>query len=236
MAREVGRGDGPVTKSRNDLRRLTLLTLGITALAAIMRVVFVLLVLGSARAVLPDSRAELPAGPSVGRAGFLTNDSPGYIQPAQEVLLGNLRGAGTLERPPGYPLFLALWVVRPAGVLVAQALLGALITSATILLTYLVTGSLGFSGGAGLVSAASPTGIGVTGLIMADLLLAAAFSAGLLLLVGAAKTRNPRWLLFAGALFGLGILVKPVLIAWAPLSVLAAWMLAGVPSGRQSIR
>ncbi len=214
-----------ILTTRRDDRWLFLVTLGVTTLAGVVRVAFVLLVLESARA------------PPLGhQAGFLTNDSPGYMAPAQELLRGNVRGIGTLERPPGYPLFLVLSAARPAGALLAQALLGALVAGATLLLTHALTRSLWLSAGAGLVAAVSPTGIGVTGLIMADLVLAAVFGTGLLLLVRGAKTHDPRWLLSAGALFALGILVKPILLPWAPFGVLAGWLLARAPPHAWSLR
>jgi 4-amino-4-deoxy-L-arabinose transferase-like glycosyltransferase len=73
---------------------------------------------------------------------------------------------------------------------------------------------------AGLTSALSPTGIGLAGILLADLLFAAAFVISFLLLYhGVAANRQ---LLSYGAGIGSGIaaLIKPILLFWPMLSVL----------------
>lgn len=95
------------------------------------------------------------------------------------------------------------------------------------LLTHLFTGDAKSSAAAGLVLAISPTGIGLTGLVMADLLLGVVFAVGFLLLVASARYRRSGWLHAAGLLFGLGALVKPVMFVWAPCGLLVAWLVAG---------
>ncbi len=212
---------------REEHRRLTLRTLVITGFAALLRVTFVLAVLASSRLTPPERPWSPDASAPKYPTGYLTNDSPTYLEPAHEALRGNLAGIGTLNRPPGYPAFLAILGTSPEAVLVAQALLGALIAAAGVLLTYMLTQDVSLSSGAGLVLAVSPTGIGLTGLIMADLLLGVVFAIGLSLLVASVRYRRTGWLHVAGLLFGLGVLVKPVLFAWAPFSVLLAWLVAG---------
>lgn len=212
---------------REGHRRLILLTLVITGFAALLRMAFVLAVLASSRLTPPERPWSPDASAAQYPTGYLMNDSGTYLDPAHEALRGHLAGIGTLLRPPGYPAFLALLGTSPGAVLVAQALLGALIAAAGVLLTYMLTQDVSLSGGAGLVLAVSPTGIGLTGLIMADLLLSVVFAIGLSLLVASVRYRRTGWLHLAGLVFGLGVLVKPVLFAWAPFSVLVAWLVAG---------
>lgn len=208
-------------RARNPYRILGRLTLPIVGLAALLRVIFVLGVLASARTTPPD---KLWNGYPT---GYLTNDSPTYLEPARQALRGNFAAIGSLERPPGYPAFLAILGASPAPVLLVQALLGAVTVGVGALLAYLFTGHARLSAGAALVLAVSPTGIGLTGLIMADLLLGAVFAGAFLLLVASVRYRRPAWLYAAGLLFGLGAMVKPILFVWAPCGLLVAWLAGG---------
>src|SRR5687768_136335 len=124
--------------------RLRVLTVGIAILAGIGRVAFVVAVLASSQRLPPN------------RPGYFTADSPFFLEPAKELLRGNLGGAGTLRCPPGYPAFLAAMGAKPTAILLGQAALGAVIVVGTILMTYILTRSLALAGGAGLLSAVSP--------------------------------------------------------------------------------
>ena len=68
--------------------------------------------------------------------GFMAGDSPSYLRPADRIAAGDLLHAGSLKRPPGYPLFLWLCGRSPNMILIAQALLGSLIPVSTLLLSH----------------------------------------------------------------------------------------------------
>jgi 4-amino-4-deoxy-L-arabinose transferase-like glycosyltransferase len=134
-----------------------------------------------------------------------------------------------LARTPGYPTFCALfeWIGwSPSGILFAHALIGTSIPIATVLLVNAMTRSKLASFVAGLASALSPTGIGLVGILLADLLFAAAFVVSFLLLYhGIAGSR--RWLSYgAGVGFGIAALIKPTLLFWPILSALVWFLLA----------
>jgi 4-amino-4-deoxy-L-arabinose transferase-like glycosyltransferase len=79
---------------------------------------------------------------------------------------------------------------------------------------------------AGLTSALSPTGIGLVGILLADLLFAAAFVVSFLLLYHGIAV-NRRLLSYgAGVGFGNSALIKPILGFWPILSVLIWCLLA----------
>lgn len=158
------------------------------------------------------------------RYGFMAPDSMDYIEPAVRLMGGSFLHAGSLMRPPGYPAFLAACGLDPSCTLIAQALLGSLIPVCTLLLTFYLLRNLPLSIFAGLVSTFSPTGIGITGLIMSDLLFAVMFAMGFLLLIYGSTQDHNRWILLSAFIFGLGALIKPILFAW-PLVSVVIWAL-----------
>ena len=187
-------------------------------MAAILRV-------GFAQEVL-SQHADLSASMQAASKtyGFMAGDSPSYLRPADRIAAGDLLHAGSLKRPPGYPLFLWLCGRSPNMILIVQALLGSLIPVSTLLLSHHLLRNLPLSIVAGLVSAVSPTGIGVTGLILADLLLAVLFVGGLWVLSQGATRQGIGWALVPALLFGIAGLVKPVLLFWPVLSAMVWWL------------
>ena len=168
---------------------------------------------------------DLNAAP---QAGFLTADSDLYIRLAKN-LVGSYFGQhfeagayGALLRTPGYPAFCAPFYslgLAPGGILITQAVLGALIPILTLWFARILTGSIFFASLAGLLSAISPSGIGLCGLIMSDLLLAVMFGAGICLLYLGAIRSSATWIILAGLVFAGASMVKPILVCWAAVMV-----------------
>lgn len=98
-------------------RSVLRLTLAVAGFAAVLRLVFVVAVLASARSTPPERPWGATPGGYPYPTGYLTNDSETYLQPARQALQGNLAAVGTLERPPGYPAFLAILGASPRPVL-----------------------------------------------------------------------------------------------------------------------
>lgn len=170
--------------------------------------------------------AQLPhAVQTSQRYGFLTPDSMSYLEPAGRAAVHDFLHSGSLLRPPGYPVFLAICGQSPSHMLIAQALLGSFIPIATLLLTFYLLRNLRLSVVAGLVSSFSPTGVGITGLIMSDLLFAVLFAAGFLSLLYAAARHGAGWLLPSALLFGIAGLVRPVLSMWPVVAAVIWWLL-----------
>jgi len=154
--------------------------------------------------------------------GFYTEDLPG------ERHLG-------LNRPPAYPVFCMLAGGEQRGPRImriywAQALISsAMPLLIMLLLERLETGRLLTILG-GTAAALSPTGIGLTGLVLTDSLFSTFFLLGFTLLVlGVSDGR--RWCIgVSAAAFGLATLVKPTSLYW-PLAVPVLWWLLARGSG-----
>lgn len=163
-------------------------------------------------------------------AGFITNDSGAYIFLAKNFFSGYFGAASqssALLRTPGYPAFCSPFYrlgLAPAGVLMAQAVLAACIPVLTLLLAYLLTGSLLLAASAGFFSAVSPTGIGLCGLVMSDMLLAFLMSAAVYYLCCAALRGQENRIVLSGVLFSAAFLVKPILVFW-PACMIAVYYL-----------
>lgn len=173
------------------------------------------------------------------KAGFLASpDSDAYLSLARTFFssyFGDQAGADALWRTPGYPALLIPFTsfgLAPAGILSTQAVLGALIPVLTLLLAQVLTGNLFLAGLAGLLSMISPTGVGLSGLIMNDLLMGFLVAAGVGLLYLGSAREKASWLVLAGVLFGIGFLVKPILTLW-PLGMVAIHYLLCVAEGKR---
>ncbi len=132
-----------------------------------------------------------------------------------------------LQRPPGYPLFCALmgWLGFPVTrIVIAQAVIGVCIPVATALLAWWIVRSRLAAVLAGLISALSPTGVGLSAVVLADLLFAAAFVVGLVLLYHGIAGSKSGVSFGAGAVFGIATLIKPALVVWSAASPMI-WLL-----------
>jgi 4-amino-4-deoxy-L-arabinose transferase-like glycosyltransferase len=194
-------------------------------IAAVLFAVALLIRLLFVAEVLDDVSRLPPHLQQSDRTGYLTPDSRSYLDLAGTITRGGLLEAGSLSRPPGYPLFLWACGSSPRCVLGSQAIVGATIPVLTFALCLLTVGNLRSSALAGALAALSPTGIGLTGLVLADLLVAALFVASLVLIAVGARRDELRWVLLAGVVTGLAGLVKPVLGLWPGASVAVWWLL-----------
>ena len=188
--------------------------------AALPRLLFVREVLVEWDRLEPDQRQS-------NHIAYLDPDSDHYLRLANRILDGEPLKAVDLGRPPGYPTFLALLGARPDRVLFVQALLGTFVVLCVTALTWACTRKAWLGLAAGLLSALSPTGIGIVALIMSDLLFATLFVLGILLLLLAARQRRSGLLVGAGVVFALATLTKPILLLWSPVALLVFWLFSG---------
>jgi len=203
-----------------DRRRLGILCSLVFAVACLVRLHFAVGVFTAWQELPPDSPARL-------ESGFMRRDSASYIRPARILLTGNIVNAGSVRRPPGYPFFLALFGVSFLPVLVAQSFVSSLVPVAATLLVHKLSGRLLVAAAGGISLALSPTGVALSALIMADLLLGVLVAISVLLIALAARDRRNDYLLVAGALLGFATLVKPLLLLWWPLSLVLFWLFGG---------
>lgn len=204
----------------------------VALLAVIVRVVFV---------VQLNAQAEEVG--SYDNAG----DAKQYIALARNLaefgrFIDDSRQFGTvyysLLRPPLYPLLVApfeAYEVR-APLLLAQAVLGTAIPVVAVLLGGWWFNSRLGAWIAGLMAALSPTGIGMTGQVMADLLFATLFAGSLVAVAVAARRNRPQLLWLAGLSAGMATLVKPAGLYWPFALPLIAWLVFRADKVRLSWR
>lgn len=168
--------------------------------------------------------------------GYLTMDSPGYLEPALALIGHHWREAVSLTRPIGYPAFLALFEANPSAILMVQALLLAFVPVCAFLLTHFLTRSRGVSVAVGLISCLSPSGVAIGSLIMSDGLFAVLFSLVFSTLLYGALRKSVRWVIVSGVLSGLAILVRPILLFWPVLGVLEFWLILLYASKSSTVR
>ena len=142
-----------------------------------------------------------------GSKGYITPDTTSYLEPATELVKGRFLEAISLERPIGYPAFLALTRLRPTAILTAQAVLLSFIPLCTFLLVLLITKNRPLSIAAGLVPCISPTGIAVGAHVLADALFSTLFAVSLVTLVYGAMCNSRPWILLSAVLSGIAVLV-----------------------------
>jgi Dolichyl-phosphate-mannose-protein mannosyltransferase len=166
---------------------------------------------------------------------FMTYDSWGYHRLASNLLQGNgyswdLQPPYTpnLYRPPVLPvLLLGLYAVTGESI-VAAIVLQALVSTATIVLTFFLVRGLNFSRGTALAAAAilafDPVAIQYSNLLLTEV-----YTSLLLLLVAGSvlvysRSARPVWLVTAGGLLGVGIILHPILL-FLPILLLLAPLL-----------
>lgn len=232
LAKRPSPAGGPASPKGNGQKvEFAVLAMTIFACAVALRLAFVQEVLSHSSYLYGD----LNAAPN---AGFLAPlDSEAYLTLARTFFssyFGEQAGDMALWRTPGYPAFLVPFYslgLVPAGILYVQAVVGALIPLLTLVLARLLTGSLVLAGLAGLLSMVSPTGIGLSALIMNDLLMAFIVALGIYLLYWGTIREKASWLVIAGALFGVGFLIKPILMLW-PVCMMAIHYATCVAEGK----
>lgn len=133
----------------------------------------------------------------------------------------------SLLRPPGYPLFCALFerIEYRAGILWTQAVLGASVPMLVAWLAGTMLRSRIAAGVTGVIAAISPTGVGLSGLILADLPFAIVFAAGFALLWQGARSERRVWWYASGATFGVACMIKPIGLYWTLATPIVAWFL-----------
>jgi 4-amino-4-deoxy-L-arabinose transferase-like glycosyltransferase len=174
----------------------------------------------------------------------MTPDGIGYVHLAKNIVHENVYAQSTIEsrqyalrRTPGYPFIYAIFEyfgVAPKGVIIAQAVIAACIPLLVTVLVYLTVRSTLASLVAGLFSAFSPVGIGLSGIILVDLLFAAVFAAGFFFFyIGITYSRNS-YIYWSGAVFGVATLIKPALMFWPAFSLSIYYLLT--KAAQQKIR
>jgi hypothetical protein len=194
-----------------------LLVVGIAAL--IVRAVFVY---GAVKLTKNDYRP------------FEAGDSPEYLHLARNVAFDGryVREDATshligLVRPPGYPLFCAA-LLRICGdvtqpIVWTQVPIAAGICVLATLLAQQVFAPRWASLLAGSIAVFSPTGIGLTAQVLAEILFTIVFIAGFLYTYRAAAMQSLRAALLAGVLFAAAQLIKPSLLLW-PIAGIVPWL------------
>jgi hypothetical protein len=173
--------------------------------------------------IVLEQFSQLPAAEQTSyEMGYLTFDSPGYLELAVNLINGRIAQAVSLIRTIGYPAFLALLGTNPTAILDAQALLLSLIPVCTFLLVSMLTEKklLGFA--AGLVSSISPSGIAISSLVMSDALFASLFAVLFTALVYGTLRNSLSWIMFSAILSGLALLVRPFLLLWPLVAVIVS--------------
>jgi 4-amino-4-deoxy-L-arabinose transferase-like glycosyltransferase len=204
-------------------KKLLIISAAVFLSAFFLRIIFVSEVL--------QQNSFLHNDPNItSQANFLATDSSAYINLAKKILSGYFgpkADSDALLRPPGYPAFLAPFYsfgLSTKWILFSQAFLSAVIPVLTLMLAYMFTGGIGLASIAGFLSAFSPTGIGLCGVILSDTLFAVMMIVSLYCLCcGAAKAQG-NLVLLSGVLFGAAFLVKPIMSFW-PVCMIAVYYL-----------
>jgi len=157
----------------------------------------------------------------------ITPDAEGYIYLAEkyrtEGYFKSNNDLWDIKRTPGYPTFLAVCNILKfdeKDILIIQVLLGSLIPLFAFLLVFLISKNIIISFVAGIMSAISPTGIGLSSLYLPDLLFSFFFAFGYFCLYLSAYKNKTIYFVITGVIFGIAALIKPVLSFWSLVSVL----------------
>src|SRR4051794_15714569 len=210
---EAGGGvDHP--KHKLDLR--VLLLVGIAAFAV--------------RAVFVHGAIELTRND---RQPFEANDAPEYLHLARNIAFNGcyVRADAVsriigLVRPPGYPLLCAI-VLKICGDRTREIVWAQVPAAAAICVLVAALAQVIFRARwpallAGSIAALSPTGIGLTAQVFAEIAFTLVFLCGFLCLFAAAARGSARWAIIAGVVLAFAQLIKPSLMLW-PLAGVAPW-------------
>lgn len=175
-----------------------------------------------------DARQYIALARNLAEFGTFIDDSPGG------------RAAGStyfsLLRPPIYPALAAPFEARDAraALFYVQAIIGGAIPMFAAFLAGIWFRSRPAAWLAGLMAALSPTGIGITGQVMADQLFATLFAASIVAVAVSVRStrRASRWMWIAGVAAGLATLVKPAGLYWPLVLPVLAWIFARAASSR----
>jgi 4-amino-4-deoxy-L-arabinose transferase-like glycosyltransferase len=201
-------------------RRFLLALVGLTVFAWLLRVYFIQI----AQVAVPvrgDIREYYAYAWNMVHHGVFSHAAPAFAVPAADAYRG-----------PGYPLFLAagMWLQAMPDrwytlMLHAQAVLGALTVTATVLLARRWL-STGWALLAGVLMALWPHHIAATGALLSEVVLGAALAFALWCAARASDAEGRRawgWALASGALFGYAWLVNPLVLLLPPLLLLCSW-------------
>jgi hypothetical protein len=200
-------------KTQRDKRFLISICLFLFALSAVPRLVYNHAVLEQ----VPQFSHQLQSSVN---SGYLTPDSPGYINPAMSLLEGDYGRAVSLSRPIVYPFFLALCGLDPTAILNIQSLLLTIVPICSFLVVLLITQHKGVSFLAGVISSLSPTGIVLGSMVMSDALFSVFFSITFTVLVYGSRYRSMTLIVISSFIAGTATLIKPILILWPIFSVI----------------
>ncbi|HEX5065011.1 MAG TPA: glycosyltransferase family 39 protein [Myxococcota bacterium] len=190
------------------MRRTALVALSLFAVAAAARILYV-------RSVWPHAAVRYPV-----------LDCLAYHDWALSILAGDWQGTRVYYQDPLYPFFLAglyaLFGPDTLGVLIAQALLGA---ASVVVIAALAREIGGDAAGlvAGVLAAVYQVFFFFEALLLKGTLAVFVFSTALLLVARASRGGSPwRWLA-PGFLLGLGCLLRPNALLFAPVLAFFAW-------------
>ncbi len=159
-------------------------------------------------------------------------DSPAYLRLAHNLQRGKYV-TNTAEshhdgllRTPGYPFICAILGASPGVILWSQAILGTILPLVVMRLAMHIFHKPTAAIVCGLFAAISPSGIGLSGMILVDLVFGLTFVAGFVLLYRGASIGNGGLMFLAGLVFAVAVMIKPTLILWPAASLLVAALVA----------
>lgn len=201
------------------------IALGVGLIALIARLVFVAALASPGNEAglndnAGDARQYIALARNLAEFGTFIDDSTSS-RPAGQTYY-------SLLRPPLYPLIVAPFEIHEwrTALFVMQAFIGCAIPMFAALLAGWWFHSRAGAWLAGLMAALSPTGIGLTGQVMADQLFSTLFAASIVAIACAARSpaNRIRWLWSAGFACGLATLVKPAGLYWPLVLPFFAWI------------
>ena len=204
------------------MRLVAVLVVGVVILAIALRV-------GLVASLIANDRAELMTG---------SNDTRQYKKLAHTIATtGSYHGENppisTINRTPGFPLYLAVFEYynMPDWIAVlVQGVIAGLAVGVVFLLVNDLVQQPWLAAGASLLAAISPTAISLSGLMLTDSLAASVFLFGFYLLFLGIQRQSLVITSLASLTFCGAAFIRPVLFYWCPAAVLVwvcfAWAVA----------